>query len=117
MPVAGRIKKYYMFTFILGTTAFLFYLSKAAKDESTCIKNPTSIVLESLPRNDVLAELLVVYLFLAILSTVFALKKLFRSGFNNEGRSFFFKKQFAYVLAFSVMWQIQILNTYFVMFN
>jgi hypothetical protein len=104
MPVAGRIKKYYMFTIGLGTIAFIFYLDKATSANSQCIKPPTSDVLESLPRNDVLAELLVIYLFLAIFSTVFALKKLFRSGFNNEGRSFFFKKQFAYVLAFGGMW-------------
>jgi len=74
-------------------------------------------VLESLPKNDLLAELLIFYIFLAILSTVFALKKLFRSGFNSEGRSFFFKKQFGYVLAFSVMWQINVLNTYYELFN
>ena len=66
---------------------------------------------------DLLAELLIFYIFLAILSTVFALKKLFRSGFNSEGRSFFFKKQFGYVLAFSVMWQINVLNTYYELFN
>jgi hypothetical protein len=46
----------------------------------------------------------VVYFFVAIVSTIYALKKLYKSGFNQEGRDFFFKKQFSYVLAFSIMW-------------
>ena len=106
MPVKGRISKYYYFTVGLGLSAFMFYSIKFTHFSGNCVKTPTNDVLESLPKNDLLAEFLIVYLFMGIFSTVFAFKKLFRSGFNNEGRSFFFKKQFGYVLAFSISWQV-----------
>jgi hypothetical protein len=72
--------------------------------EGKCVVRPNSHVLEALPKNEIIAELLTVYVFTAIFSMVFAMKKLFRSNYNTEGRSFFFKKQLYYVIAFSIMW-------------
>ena len=72
MPVKGRISKYYYFTVGLGLSAFMFYSIKFTRFSGKCVKTPTNDVLESLPKNDLLAEFLIVYLFLAIFSTVFA---------------------------------------------
>jgi hypothetical protein len=80
-----------MATTLVALGSFGYYVHKVRMWEH-CIKAPTTVVLEALPQNELLVEILLVYFFMAILSTIFMIKKLFRSGFNQEGRSFFFKK-------------------------
>jgi hypothetical protein len=116
-PASGRVVKYYGVSFLAGLLSFSYYVAKVRNEPGKCIQAPTTVVLEALPQNELLVEILLLYFFMAILSTIFMIKKLFRSGFNSEGRTFFFKKQFGYVLAFSVLWQIQVLSTYFYLFN
>lgn len=81
-----------------------FYSYEAIHETLPCIKKPNSDALDAIPNNIILADAFVWYFYAAIISTTFALKKLYKSDFNSEGRDFFFKKQFYYVFAFSIMW-------------
>jgi len=115
-PSASRVKSYYLFTAVVTafTLAFFIAQAKAMSDkERQCIKEPNADALDAIPQNTILAELFILYFFVAIVSTIFALKKLYKSNFNSEGRDFFFKKQFSYVFAFTIMWQIQVLQSYY----
>jgi hypothetical protein len=84
-PASKRAKMYYIFTaaMALWSTIFYFYVNHSTGE---CVRKPNSHVLETLPKNEVVAELLLLYVFVAIFSMVFAMKKLFRSNYNTEGR-------------------------------
>ena len=107
---------YYSFTALMGLWSTIYYIYRFG-EEKKCVKEPNTRVLENLPQNEIVALMLTVYVFIAIFSMVFAMKKLFRSNYNTQGRSFFFKKQLYYVIAFAIMWQFQILSTYLNLFN
>ena len=76
---------YYSFTVLMGLWSVIYYLVRFS-GEGACIKRPDTHVLERLPKNEIVAEMITIYVFIAIFSMVFALKKLFRSNYNTQGR-------------------------------
>ena len=71
-----------------------------------CITKPIYEALTPAPSNEIMQILMPFYSFSAILSTTYAWKTIFNSNFNVEVRSLFLRKQLAYVIAFSVFWQL-----------
>ena len=93
---------YYTLTFVTGFLATVYLLVQSSG--LNCISNPDKENIQIFPQNNFLSQLLVLFLFLAVFSTVFICKKLFRTDFNTQGRSYFFKKTANYVIFFTLIW-------------
>jgi hypothetical protein len=92
-PSASRVNTYYLFTTIVTIFSLVFfiytdvhpfedYADPALLPSARCIKKPNSDALTAIPQNGILAIFYVVYFFVAVSSTIYALKKLYKSGFN-----------------------------------
>lgn len=67
--------------------------------------------------NLVLAMTLSLYIVVAIYSTVYSYRRLYRPGVSAPVRNLFLKKHFLYVIVFIVIWMIQQSNNYYYLFN
>lgn len=67
--------------------------------------------------NIILCFTLASYLVIAFYSVVFAYARLNRPGVSKEVRAMCFKKHLYYVLMFVVIWTIQLLQNYYILFN
>jgi len=108
---------YYASTIFIATGTTVYLVNKAVYTDEYCITNPDKENIQIFPQNDFLSQLLILFIFLAVFSTVFICKKLFRTDFNKQGRSYFFKKTANYVIFFTICWQFVQLNTYYYMFK